>query len=419
MKSLRIGPWVACALVFAVSSVAEAGNGDIYVFRNKAAGIFPLGPLTADQQGNLYGTTFNGGIPALPKNNCDQDDNGCGVVFKLSPNGSGGWNYSVIYEFKGAPLDGQDPADTLAIDTAGNIYGTTYYGGSALGGTVYELTPNGDGTYAEKALYNFTGDPSGTSLDGYLPSGVILDAAGNLYGITTYGGAFMQRGTAWKLSPNANGGWTEQILHSFGSGTDGQNPRTALLLDAAGNLFGVTTGGGAYNSGIVFELSPSGGGWTEAVVHEFGSPGDGCHPSALLISDGAGNLYSTTGSCAVYGTVFELSPSAGGYTEKIIHYFLNPSSGAYPGPVVFDSHGNLYGVTSQGGQYNYGTIYRLTLSGSHWLESAVHNFTGNQDGAYPMYGVIVGPTGHLYGTAPYGGSASTFSGYGVVFEYQP
>jgi uncharacterized repeat protein (TIGR03803 family) len=410
---------VTCALILAISATADAGNGDIYVFRNKAAGIFPLGPLTADAQGNLYGTTFNGGVPGAPGNNCFSTDGGCGVVFKPSPNGSGGWTYTVIYKFKGAPLDGQDPADTLAIDTAGNIYGTTYYGGTVLGGTVYELTPNGDGTYAEKVLYNFTGNSSGTSLDGYLPSGVILDGAGNLFGITTYGGSFNLRGIAWRLSANANGGWSEEILHSFGSGSDGQNPRTALLIDGAGNLFGTTSGGGAYGGGTVFELSPSGGGWTETVVHSFGSPGDGCSPSAPLISDAAGNLYSTTTSCATYGTVFELSPSGGGYAEKIIHHFLNTASGAYPGPITFDSAGNLYGVTEQGGQYDYGTIYKLTRSGSGWVESAVHNLTGNQDGADPMYGVIFGPNGKLYGTAPYGGSGANFSGHGVVFEYTP
>jgi uncharacterized repeat protein (TIGR03803 family) len=252
-----------------------------------------------------------------------------------------------------------------------------------------------------------------------------VDGAGNLYGTTTNGGAYNESGVAWELSPDGSGGWTEQTLHSFGNGNDGQDPRSALTMDAAGNLFGTTSGGGANRGGTVFELSPAaGGGWTETVLYSFGLRGDGCYPYGRITIDAAGNLYSTTQQVcdgSGYGTVFELSPSSGGYTEKIIHHFLNSASGENPmAPVVFDSLGNLYGTTEQGGQYGYGTIFKLSPDGTGgWVESAVHVFTGNGDGGLPLYGVVVGPDGNLYGTTPYGGKAANFSGYGVVFEYKP
>jgi len=403
----------ALALWFSVS--AAAANGNIYTFNYPSDGIFPLGPLTADSKGNLYGTTFNGGIPPRPNNSCYETRNGCGVVFKLTPKTGGGWTYSVIYEFKGLPSDGEDPTEALAIDSGGNIFGTTYYGAGS--GVVYELSPGAGGTYTEQVVHTFTDDP-----DGNLPTGVIVDAAGNLYGTTTYGGAINQTGAVYELSPNANGGWTETILHSFGSTGDGEYPRSELFRDAAGNLFGTTSNGGTYNSGTVFKLSPSAGGaWTESVIYSFGAPGDGAGPDARLISDAEGNLYGTTAGGAGYGTVFELSPSGSGYTEKIIHFFLNASSGQYPvAPVVFDSAGNLYGTTQLGGAYSYGTVFKLTPNGSGgWVESAVHVFTGNSDGASPQFGVIVGPNGNIYGTTPYGGNAANFNGDGVVFEYKP
>jgi uncharacterized repeat protein (TIGR03803 family) len=405
--------------ILAISSsvVALAASGTIYTFKNKPAGIFPLGPLTADAQGNFYGTAFNGGIAPRPNNDCSQTENGCGVVFKLTPSGAGEWAYSVIYEFKGAPSDGQDPTDTLAIDADGNIYGTTYYGGNP--GTVYELSPLGNGSYSERVIHKFTGNAPG-SADGTLPTGLIVDSTGILYGTAVNGGTFNQGGVVWELSPNGDGSFTERILHNFTGPPDGEAPRGQLLLDASGTLFGTTSYGGTYGGGTAYELSPSSGGWTETVLHSFGSSGDGCNPFASLVSDGAGNLYSTTSGCASFGTVFELSPSGGAYTEKIIHYFLNMSAGEYPGPVVFDSAANLYGTTSQGGEFGFGTIFKLTPNGNGgWAESAVHNFTGNGDGAYPMYGVTIGSDGNVYGTTPYGGSAATYDGFGVVFRYKP
>ena len=310
------------AVTFCVAAVAA--NGTIYTFRNPSDGIMPLGPLVADAQGNLYGTAFNGGVAPRHDNSCWETRNGCGLVFKLTSNGSGGWDFSVIHEFQGLPNDAEDPTEVLAIDKAGNIYGTTYYGPGS--GSVYELSPTGTGTYTEKVLYSFTG---GT--DGNLPTGVLVDGAGNLYGTTTNGGAYNESGVAWELSPDGSGGWTEQTLHSFGNGNDGQDPRSALTMDAAGNLFGTTSGGGANRGGTVFELSPAaGGGWTETVLYSFGLRGDGCYPYGRITIDAAGNLYSTTQQVcdgSGYGTVFELSPSSGGYTEKIIHHFLNSASG--------------------------------------------------------------------------------------------
>ena len=215
----------------------------------------------------------------------------------------------------------------------------------------------------EKVLHNFTNN--GT--DGFFPtSGLIFDAAGNLYGTTFNGGAYNRFGTVFELSPVPGGGWTETVLHSFNNdGTDGWTPTAGLIFDAAGNLYGTTGSGGAYHGGTVFELSPMlGGGWTETILHSFGNGTDGAGPGGgSLIFDAAGNLYGTTtlggtfncpsdgGGC---GTVFELTPTVGGaWTETVLYNFRRGSDGHLPyAGLIFDATGNLYGTTLAGGIYN-------------------------------------------------------------------
>src|SRR5882672_6278859 len=238
----------------------------------------------------------------------------------------------------------------------------------------------------ESVLYNF----SAYLTDAYFPySGLIFDAAGNLYGTTTNSGASCAPsyncGAVFELLPQSGGGWTEIILHSFNNnGTDGYAPFQGLVLDAAGNLYGTTYRGGAHGVGTVFELTPAtGGGWTEKVLYSFSCKNGGaCNPVASLILDGVGNLYGTTqGGGAYYaGSVFELMPQAGGgWAEKILHSFNNNGKdGVGPqGNLLFDASGNLYGTTLGGGAYNYGTVLEMRRTPGGWAETVLHSFQSN------------------------------------------
>jgi uncharacterized repeat protein (TIGR03803 family) len=195
---------------------------------------------------------------------------------------------------------------------------------------------------------------------------------------------------------------TEKVLYSFQGGTDGTNPSTGLVADSAGNLFGTTTDGGSEGCGVVFELQPSpGGGWTESVIYTFHCGADGAAPAAGLIFDQAGNLYGTTltgGGKHHDGTVFELTPSGGGWTETVLHTFTD-KDGAYPAAsLTFDRAGNLYGTTLFGGRSHNGAVFQLSLSGGVWTETVLHSFTGRNDGIDPAASMIVDQNGVLYGT---------------------
>jgi uncharacterized repeat protein (TIGR03803 family) len=339
----------------------------------------------------------------------------------------------VPHNFKNNGEDGYYPASVI-FDSAGNIYGTTQYGGAHAYGTVFELMPKAGGGWTEKILHNFNGN----GRDGYYPSAnLILDAAGNLYGTTVYGGAY-DLGTVFELMPKAGSGWTEKIVHNFNdNGKDGYYPRAALIFDAGGNLYGTTSDGGGKGSyGSVFELTPKKGAWTEDILHSFRpASGDGDHPSAALIFDAAGNLYSTTldgGGTSSYGTVFKLTHQTGSWTEKILHSFYRDGSddGSGPGGLIFDGDGNLYGVTSLGGSgtcvvegeiSGCGVVFKLTPAGE---ETILYNFQNNgKDGQYPTGGLIFNPAGSLYGTTQYGGTGACqlegFVGCGTVFELTP
>jgi uncharacterized repeat protein (TIGR03803 family) len=327
-------------------------------------GTNPYGSLVFDSAGNLYGTTQNGGS----LNACQK--HGCGVVFELSPNGTGGWTEKVLHTFQDGQ-DGFNPFAGLTLDSAGNLYGTTYFGGANCRcGTVFELSPKSDGTWTEKVIHSF--NDNGT--DGYFPyAGVILDSAGNLYGTTVAGLNAMTGGTVFRLSPGKDGSWKESVLHSFGSyGKHGGQPYGGLIFDSSGNLYGTTLGGGPYHSGAVFELTPNGDGiWPVTVLHSFTGSSrystDGSHPHDSLIFDSAGNLYGTTldggnfancgGGC---GVVFELKPNQrGGWNETLLHMF-NGTLGFYPfSGVILDGQGNVYGTTFADG-VSPGTVFEVS-----------------------------------------------------------
>ncbi|MGA1986430.1 MAG: choice-of-anchor tandem repeat GloVer-containing protein [Candidatus Sulfotelmatobacter sp.] len=278
----------------------------------------------------------------------------------------------------------------------------------------------------ESVLYNFTGGTIGSS-DGRNPYGnLILDSSGNLYGTASSAGG--GGGLVFELSPVAGGGWSEKILYSFmENGKDGVLPLAGLIFDSAGNLYGTTHLGGAYNYGTVFELQPSSGGtWKEGVLHSFNDNGkDGIYPGSGLTLDASGNLYGTTPNGGVHGggTVFELTPkSNGGWAEKVLCSFPNPLNNYSNGPnnasLIFDSSGNLYGTTVYWGAHNSGSVFELspTKSGT-WTPKLLHSFEyDGTDGFFPEGGLVFDSSGNLYGTTDFGGGDGA---YGTVFELSP
>ncbi len=345
-----------------------------------------------------------------------------GVVYRLSPQLGGGWTETVLYSFNGQ--DGATPHDALIMDRAGNLYGTTIAGGEGQCttgcGVVFKLSPTVSGSWTETALLKFGG---GT--DGATPySGVIADAAGNLYGTTSAGGAD-GAGTVYKLFPNGTGSWSQTILHSFKDSPDGATPFAAPVFDGAGNLYGTTYKGGADNQGTVYELSPqAGGSWHLSVLHSFHGAPDGNDLFESVIFDASGNLYGAaeTGGSANCGVAFKLTPNgAGGWTETILHTFLgvNFQDGENPNAMIFDASGNLWGTTVGGGVDNPGTIYKLSPQpDGQWTETVLYSFTGGVDGAYPSVPLIMDAAGNLYGTTLWGGPAGDTTG-GVAFEFTP
>src|ERR1700733_6812297 len=322
---------------------ATVGETVLHTFTGGTDGNGPNG-LIRDSAGNLYGTTVKGGstactyIPGYP--------GGCGVVYSVDATGT----ETVLYRFTGA-ADGANPAAGVIRDSAGNLYGTTEYGGAAAGmagsGVVYKLDAAGD----YSVLYTFTGGADG----GGPLAGVILDSAGNLYGTTAFGGA-AKAGVVYKVDPTGK----ETVLYSFTGGADGGTPYAGVIRDSAGNLYGTTYEGGHF-AGVVYKLDPSG---TETVLHTFTEGAGGGGPYAGVIGDSAGNLYGTTyyfGASTLpqngWGVVYKLN--AAGYT--VLYTFSGGADGSYPqAGLIRDSAGNLYGTTVYGGRAQAGTVFRIT-----------------------------------------------------------
>ncbi len=368
----------------------------LHSFGSGNDGENPVANLISDSAGNLYGTTSGGGT------------NREGTVFKLSSNGT----ETVLHNF-GSGNDGQTPLGSLIFDSAGNLYGTTSAGGLYGFGMVFELSPDG----TETVLYNF-----GSGTDGQNPNaGMVFDSSGNLYGTTVNGGLF-GGGTAFELSPNSGGSWTETGLYSFGgTPSDGVNPYSALIFDSSGNLYGTTTNGGAYNGGTVFELIPSGAGigcCRESPLYSFGNGGDGSNPHAGLVFDSSGNLYGTTVNGGTYGggTAFELSLSGGTWTESGLYSFGNGSDGKNPyAGLIVDKSGNLYGTTLNGGLYGGGMLFELLPSRIGCCrENPLYSFGNGNDGRNPQAGLVFNTAGTLYGTTVNGGEFGGGTVFGIT-----
>lgn len=256
---------------------------------------------------------------------------------------------TVLYNFCSDPscADGVSPTSSLTADGKGNYYGTTNSGGASEAGTVFELSPNGNGGWNETVLYSFTGKKDGV----YPFAGLVQDASGNFYGTTVSGGA-KNKGTLFKVTPAG----TETVVHSFGEG-DGKQPYAGLIMDAQGNLYGTTDLGGAFGYGTVFKVTPAG---TETLLYTFTGGTDGGSPFAGLLLDARGNLYGTTYRGGLYneGTVFEVSASG---TEGVLYSFTGGADGASPqAGLVMDAQGNLYGTASAGGSSGAGAVFEVT-----------------------------------------------------------
>jgi uncharacterized repeat protein (TIGR03803 family) len=372
----------------------------IHSFTGGQDGGSPYAGLSLDKGGNLYGTTFGGGT------------SGSGAVFQLKRKNSS-FVFNPLYSFAGGS-DGANPEARVIFGSDGALYGTTRGGYPNGLGTVFKLRPSPSAcksalcSWTETVLYSFKG---GT--DGAYPGfgELIFDRAGNIYGTTLSGGNNGSNGTVYQLTPSGSG-WTEGVLYRFAV-NDGAMPVSGVILDNAGNLYGTTIAGGLSNSGTVFQLTyAAGSGWTETFLYSFRGGNDGNLPIGGLVFDSSGNLYGTTsnGGQGGGGTVFKLTPSGGGWTYSLVYSFTGGYQCGPWGTLLMDG-GNLYGTTVCDGAKNAGNVFKLTPSGTY---TSLYDFAGGSDGKNPYCRVVFDANGNLYGTAYAGGQ-----GYGVVWEITP
>ncbi len=421
----RLGPALAVAFLLGAATTysVEAQTYTVKVLHSFAGppdGQAPYGGLILDADGNLYGTTQNGGTSTGCRPNYGET---CGTVFKLSAEGV----ETILYSFSGVP-DGEFPTSVLVRDEKGNLYGTTQMGGNgscAYGdiygcGTVFKIDPTGK----ETVLHSFPA----TGGDGEIPyAGLRRDKKGNLYGTTTYGGAYCEGeygcGTVFKIDPTG----TETVLYSFGTYyEDGTGPYSRLIGDGTGNLYGTTGGGGTRGKGTIFKLDTSTD--TETVLFNFCaenvSPRKcpyGSDPTAGVVLDTKGNIYGTTtfGGTGNHGIVYKIGTTG---KETVLHRFSDQADGAFPfyADLVMDKEGNLYGTTYSSEPTNTaGSVFKVSSTGK---ETVLYYFTPQgTDGAYPLAGVIQDGKGNLYGTTTSGGNLSCNPPYGcgTVFKLIP
>lgn len=380
----------------------------LYNFTGGLDGSSPWGQLAMDPAGNFYTGTMEGG-----------NDTGSGAASKLKPL-AGSWLLQPLYDFNGGIDDGIQPQVVVASN--GVVFGATQAGGLSNCGIVFQLTPpstvpvNALAPWNKTILHTFAGGNDGCNA--FSPP--IIDSAGNLYGTTADGGGANDAGVVYELVRSGQS-YTEKILYAF-SGRDGAVPAFGLIADSSfTNLYGATQVGGTQGYGTVFRLTNTGSGWTESVLYNFHNSSDGQQPQSGLAMDASGNLYGTTGvgGNGGGGTVFELSPSGGGYTFKLLYSLecdYQGCIGPYLGYLTIDSAGNLYGTTVNEGANSFGSVFELTLSRGSYTFTDLHDFAlGSDDGGYPDGGVIRDAAGNLYGTAVDGG---TYGG-GIIFQITP
>jgi uncharacterized repeat protein (TIGR03803 family) len=409
--------WHTCAMALAflfsliTALPAQAQQFQLlFQFPLRKTGSNPSGLLRVN--GNFYGTTTLGGMSNE------------GTVFELTSEGA----LTSLYSFNRNTSDGRTPTvGPLLRDRAGNLYGTTEAGGdlkcvsvnpSQKGcGTVFKLSPEGK----ETILHSFNGSPS----DGATPlAGLTADSAGNLYGTTYVGGSGCTDGagggcgTVFKITPAG----VETVLYSFSGGADGSTPDYVnLLIDSAGNLYGTTLRGGDLNCpgssregcGVVFKIDATG---QETVLYAFTGGVTGGYPQAGLARDSLGNLYGTAtaggNTCPLCDLIYKVDPAG---NETVLYLFSSEEIGGTQSPLLLDAAGNLYGTTPYGGAFQQGNVFELTSQGVY---TSLHDFE-ETDGLYPEAGLVRDNAGNLYGTTLQGGTFSCSNGCGVIFEITP
>jgi uncharacterized repeat protein (TIGR03803 family) len=403
---------LVCALTMVATRPAQAQTFSVIHDFSGTDGYMPYAGVTLDAGGNLRGTTF-------------QSLAAQGTAFELRRS-QDSWLLRTLGSFQG--VFGSYPASGVVFGPGGALFGTTSLGGLRGFGIVYNLRPPGSVCrsalcpWRETIIYQFVGGTDGAHPD---VGNLVFDRAGNIYGTTGQGGAANQ-GTVYELTPSG-GGWTEKVLYSFLGGNDGAQPFSGVILDAAGNLYGTTTGGGGsgcggLGCGTVYQLTSTGSGWTENILYSFQAGATGENPYGGLIFDQAGNLYGTTlaGGSGGGGTVFELSPSGGSWGFTLL-YGLSGNSGGSLGSLAMDGAGILYGTTFSDGIYSAGAVFKLTHQGGGWTYTTLHDFLGGDDGLEPIGGPTVDAQGNVYGTASEGGTQNCGfeTNCGVIWEITP
>ena len=407
---LHIALFAVVLLVAASDNALAQTYTVIHNFTGGGDGATPMAGLTSDPAGSLYGTASSGGNLG---GNCGSL--GCGVVYRLS-NHNAAWVLAPLYSFRGGS-DGMNPQRAnVVFGPDGNLYSTTYQGGGTCNdhaqgcGTVFKLQPPANACrsvscpWTETILHSFNGDK------GSGPLGALLfDEQGNVDGVTG-AGSLRNGGTVYQLNSQID--YMENILfHPYGY------PGSGVNMDHSGNLYG-STFIGMEGPGTIYELTPSGPNWISMQLHGFSGRNDGAYPLAGVILDSAGNLYGATTAegSGGGGTVFELSPSNGGWSYSVLYSFTGPGNGfGVVGPIgnlVMDAAGNLYGTTFFDGAFAAGAVFKLTHSGGNWSYSSLHDFTNGSDGGFPYSNLVLDANGTIYGTASEGGAF----GAGVVFQ---
>jgi len=420
----------AVALFAATSAFAQGPHEKtLYSFQGNN-GAYPDGwgsqaGLTADANGNLYGTSYQGGTNTT----CP-----CGTVFELSPptTSGGTWTETILHSFAGGNSDGANPAARLIFDKAGNLYGTTSAGGTNNQGTVFELSPpaTSGGSWTETVLYIFPADGS----RGSGPENIVIADAtrGTLIGTTGAGGrgnaclyAPGGCGVLYRLTPDSSRTvWTQTVLHNFGmTSSDIFAPANLTLHNNV--LYGTAQKGADGETSLVFQMVHPGGTWSDEVLFEFPGGGSIQSPSALTF-DAAGNIFGAArsggGNCVGgCGGIFELTKSGATWTGTTLYTFTGGKDGQGPIGNLAYIAGSLYGTTRVGGLKNSftqgnGTIFQLSppsTSGDPWTETTMHEFGGTHynDGSQPFSGLVF-VKGKFYGTTNMGGSL----GFGTVFS---
>jgi uncharacterized repeat protein (TIGR03803 family) len=388
-------------------AAAQATENVIHTFSGPD-GINPILGVTFDSARNLYGVASGGGS----SNN--------GTVYELIPGSNGTWTEKTLLSFDGGP-GGSTPVGGVVLDSKGNLYGTTKLGGHNGVGVVYEVTPSNSGKWTEIVLHNF-----GSSADGAYPVGnIAIDSKGNIFGTTEGGGAFgngteVQGGTLFELSLNA-GIWKEKVLHSFGGGSDGDVPKGGVILDTHGNAYGTTYAGGADGQGTVFEIPTAGG--SLKIIHSFNPgalKGDAAHPATGVTLDSQGNLYGSSTRGVDFhsaigsggGIVYKLSPQTGGTWKETSLFSLGHDEFTEPiySNLALDSAGHLYGIAMN---FGGGQLFKTTpVTGAQVNWNFIITFGGTA-GARPAVGSLaIDSAGNLYGATQAGGANND----GVVFE---